>query len=224
MKKILKKINEIDNKIDSLEQYFKNRSGSIFTNDEFNYCTNKLGWKTINSSDTINISQWSGTRVDIIFFANFQKIPEHYQYLLFMKGSDHLPLLIDIKIDDTDISKYLNITQINENKISAALPSVELIPQHSRLTSECANYAPLRQIYDYDEMFKNNTPLYNSQPCTDISFDWVINNTFTKVSDPYIIAGTQSQTLGRLGTYLTTDISYTMEVIRKIMSGNLANL
>jgi len=217
------KINEINAKITSMEEYFKDKSGSILTNDEFNYCIKELKWTTIDPTHTINISQWSGTRVDMAFFAKFPLDSKPDHYLLFVppdKGSDHLPLIIDIPVTDSVLQESLVINSID---LTAKIePSILLdtTTLQSRLQGICNMYKPIRYI----NIPTFSTPLYNGQPVAEESFDWVIDGKFTRLTDPFVTAGTSDLHMGRLGTYLSTSLSYTTGVATTITQQNLKQL
>ena len=114
IKSMYEKIVEINENIDSLEKYFKEKSGSIFLNKEFEHCTKTLKWQTCNPYQTINISQWSGTRVDMVFFANFKKNDISCEYNLVMlpirEGSDHCPLILDLDLKNILMDTLLKDT------------------------------------------------------------------------------------------------------------------
>lgn len=215
------KIKQIMAKITSLENYFKNRSGSIFNNTEIKYCNYPLQWDRIDNVNSMNLSQWSGTRVDMAFFAKFSSDIIYNQYLLpidIKKGSDHLPLILDFQIDDNVLLSSLEIPKIE----IAERKKVKISRQNP-----CADVPPLKQILgdsldDVIEIFKK--PLYNAQPCTNESFDWYIDGHFTKLNDPYLTSGTSDQMLGRKGIYISQNISYVKNIVQKLKQVNLMSL
>jgi len=222
---LLKIITKIMNKLNSLEQYFTQKSGSILTNDEFNYCINDLKWATIDPLYTINISQWSGTRVDMAFFAKFSDSLSYDHYFIFPsvdQGSDHLPLIIDVTINDTILQSTLHIP---ENS-----PIDEMAPAISCDITKSKTHVPTSKICDpytaikYVQIPTFDFLIYNGQPIAYDSFDWIVNGIFTRLSDPYVTAGTTDLALGRLGTYISTSLNYVSDVIHRIIGGNMKHL
>lgn len=235
------KIKQILFKFFSLEDYFKDRSGSILDNKEINYCIDTLKWNKINSLDTINLSQWSGTRVDMAFFAKFPQDIIYDHYLLpidINKGSDHLPLILDFKLDDDTLIQILDIFKLQETLPIMTSVQSALIPTHINSTKSTQSIS-MKQVSNIIKgvgecegmptLFKINAktfdfPLYNCQPCTIESFDWYIDGEFTRINDPYILAGTTSNMLGRKGVYVSAFKDYVIDVVKRIKEGNLKSL
>lgn len=234
IKKILDRINEIDIYLNSLNEYFLTRSGSIYENKEFNYCTLTLNWKTINPKDTINFSQWSGTRVDNVFFANFDtniKFDNYYEFIPIDHGSDHLPMILDFYVDDIILHDSLGIPFIDLSAIvtpyiSTNIPS-NILSESKSITNPCDKYKPMTKVKPDESnglKSKFENPLYNAQPIAIKSFDWIINGKFNNTSDPFVTTGTSDLILGRLGVYLTTSLSYTGNIGYVLSSQHLKNM
>lgn len=220
-------ISSISQKLDSLEQYFVNKSGSILANTEYKHCMG-LGWVTSDASQSINISQWSGTRVDMAWFARFTTV--NYTHHLLMTqidyGSDHFPLIIDILITEPTLRETLKITRIDSTYTEWAIQcnSSELSrPTPHSKTNPCAGKKQMVFLKDI-KTFTKTEPLYNAQPISDKSFDWFINDRFTTTSDPYVTAGNDSLRFGRLGIYLTTSRNYLANIGPTLVQLHFKNL
>lgn len=234
---IFKRIDDIEKMLLNLNIFFSKKSSSIFENKEHNYCTNILNWSSVDPTTTINFSQWSGTRVDTVYFAKFSENIDfnYYFYYTLAGGSDHLPLFIDLTIDDTELYDSLNLTKINrttniESYINTnAVKTLARSNNNSQLNANpqlamnsCAKYKSMKHIKISRLVFEKT--FYNGQPCDYESFDWVIDGVFTKLSDPYLSAGSSDLALGREGVYLTNSIDYIGNIAHTITYQYLKNL
>ena len=198
---ILDKINAIYNYFISTDE-----SHNVFSNIEFDYCIKNLRWKTFPANTSINLSQWSGTRVDMAFYINFETYrPPFFRYYVCTdidKGSDHLPLLIDV-YKDIDFTDLLNITKIEAHD---QIINIQKIQEENKIvqgpTIDCTKIRKMDSI----QLRHVDQDQYNCQPCTINSYDWILNNKFNpkKLSDPHVSGGNSGLTMGYTGVYTTT--------------------
>lgn len=138
-----------------------------------------------------NISVWSNTVVDHIFFLNRQLIPLSNMYIHFNEYSDHLPIIIDIsdKEHHMMISNYNEIITKNENT------------QNNDSSEYKCKIIPFDDFYG---RYRDRL-VYNGQPLA--AFDWYdipsgnVNSKYS-FSDP-MKTGNYSLKFGHNGVYIT---------------------
>ena len=206
------RIHVIETTLNNLYSYFFSidKNHDIHTNEEFNYCIKTLKWDTTNSNKCINFSQWSGTRVDMAFYVNFGFTgrPPYFQYYMHVdKGSDHLPMIIDVykNINYVDLLNVEKIKLIKESKGEHEKKHEKKrdkkIIQYNRDEIDCTKIRPMVHL-DYSKIsFRDRHN--NGQPITPKSYDWILNGEFKELSDPHVSGGNGGLTMGYSGIYTT---------------------
>lgn len=205
------------------------------------------GWKDsfeILGKTPLNYSQWTGTRVDYVFFTNEWKREEiNNSYFYFTNESDHTPLIVDINYDryqnipKKDIKSNVSepIAIDSKTMVKMMLPDMQedtmfngKIKQNTELTdSDVKRIISEMRIYNGQAINAKSWYTYDPTQGYTVSYDYVFE-------DPYLTStSTKILDFGRNGMYATTQaqtacedygIKFTNDLVRNgILPNNYDN-